>query len=308
MQRVPGEDRGDGLWEIALTGLRPGTRYLYRRDIAPRIRSFRTAPADPDAPFTVAIFGDPQNLVHYPAAVVAMVACQPDLAIGLGDYLGQSDGASYRRFLKLSEPLLATTPLLAVPGNHDYRLHSNPFPKENDRAVFDRYLGDARNPHVALAWGHLVLLGLDYADRGAWDAAGPEAEWLRGQLAVAREAGQQTVLFQHCPCFTSTRITWAVDDRVLPALLSEFPGVVLADFGGHIHTYERSLFPGENGIPYITSGGAGEIYNFPVDECPNPYQVVAEDRLHICVLRAFGGQLAGQVVDLAGREIDTFSL
>ena len=301
---VPGQDRGDGLWETVLTGLRPGTRYLCRRDTASAIRSFRTAPTDSGAAFTIAIFGDPQNLVHYPEAVATMVACQPDLAIGLGDYLGRSDGASYRRFLTFSENLLGTTALLAVPGNHDYRLHSNPFPKDNDRQVFDRYLGDARNPHVALSWGRLLLLGLDYADRGAWAVDGPEATWLRSQLHSARQADQRVVLFQHCPCFTSTRATWAADDRVLPALLSEFADVVLADFGGHVHTYERSLFPDARGITYITSGGAGELYDFPVNECPNPYQVVAADCLHICLLQVRPDRVSMKAVGLEGELLD----
>ena len=114
--------------------------------------------------------------------------------------------------------------------------------------------------------------------------------------------------FQHCPCFTSTRITWAVDDRVLPPLFGEFADVVLADFGGHIHTYERSLCPERTGIPYITTGGAGELYDFPVDECPNPHQVVAADRLHVCLLRADPGGVRVAVVALTGQSFDEFPL
>ena len=81
--------------------------------------------------------------------------------------MGASDAESYRRFLRLSEPLLATAALLPVPGNHDYRRHSSPFPTDNDSEVFDRYLGDGQGNRVALPWGRLLLLGLNDPDRGA---------------------------------------------------------------------------------------------------------------------------------------------
>lgn len=301
---VPGEDRGDGLFEAKLDGLRPGVRYHYRRVGVEETRSFRTASSE----FSLVVFGDPQNHLHYPEAVAAMVALQPDLVVGLGDYVGASEGASYRRFLHLSEPLLATTALLPVPGNHDYRRHSSPFPEDNDSVVYDRYLGDGLGNQVSLSWGTLRLLGLNYPDRGTWTLDCPQAQWLRAQLREARSARQRAVLFQHCPCFTSTRITWAVDDRVLPALLGEFADVVLADFGGHIHTYERSLYPDRTGIPYITTGGAGELYDYPADACPNPYQIVAADRLHVCRLRVRAEGIAVSAVALDGQTFDGFGL
>jgi hypothetical protein len=305
VQRVPGERRGDGLRRVALHGLRPGTRYSYRREGEGEIRSFCTAPVGREASFTLAIFGDPQNHVHYAETVATMAAVKPDLAIGLGDFVGNSDAASYGRYLRLSDPLLRHTALLPVPGNHDYRLHSNPFPRENDSRVFDQHLGNSQGNQTAIVWGPLLLLGLDYPDRGAWDADGPEAGWLRAQLHMAREQELGVVVCQHCPCFTSTRIDWAVDDRVLPGVLGEFADVVLADFGAHIHTYERSLF---RGIPFVTTGGAGELYDFPVDERPNPHQISAANRLHICLLQVESGKASVRAVDLAGQTIDEFPL
>jgi hypothetical protein len=302
-REVRGVTRGEGLFEAVLGELSPGTRYCYRRQGHDESRSFRTAPANRDAAYSVVIFGDPQNHLHYPEAVAAMAALQPDLAIGLGDYVGASDGASYRRFLRLSEPLLATTALLPVPGNHDYRRHCSPFPEDNDSEVFDRYLGDGDGNQVSLPWGPLRLLGLNYPDRGTWTPDCPRALWLREQLNEARSADQRVVLFHHCPCFTSTRITWAVDDRVLPALLADFADVVLADFGGHVHTYERSEY---RGIPYITTGGAGELYDFPVDECPNPYQIVAAGRLHVCRLQVRAEGITVSAVALDGQVFDEF--
>ena len=46
LRQVLGEGRGEGLYEVLLTDLQPGTRYCYRRVGDAETRSFRTAPAD----------------------------------------------------------------------------------------------------------------------------------------------------------------------------------------------------------------------------------------------------------------------
>ena len=303
MRRICGQDRGEGWREVVLAGLPPGARYRYRLVGHQDARSFGMPISDRNASFRLAVFGDPQSHVHYPAAAAAMARFRPDLAVGLGDYVGASADDGYARFLRLSEPLLASTPLLPVPGNHDYRLHSNPFPTDNDRNVFDRCLGAGTEAGIALAWGGLLLVGLDYPDRGAWSPDGAQATWLRARLSYARDAGLRALVFQHCPCFTSTRIDWAVDATVLPSLLAEFPDVVLADFAGHIHTYEHSRFPDCRGVHFVTTGGAGELYDFPVDVCPNPYQLAAFDQLHVCLLTVHGHRARLRAMGLDGQEL-----
>jgi hypothetical protein len=45
-----------------------------------------------------------------------------------------------------------------------------------------------------------------------------------------------------------------------------------------------------------------------VNEQPNPHQVVAADRLHICLLSIADGNARVTVVDLDGQTIDEFPL
>ena len=55
---------------------------------------------------------------------------------------------------------------------------------------------------------------------------------------------------------------------------------------------------------YITSGGAGELYDFPVNECPNPHQIVAADCLHICLLQVRPDRVSMKAVGLEGELLD----
>ncbi|MDP8219513.1 MAG: hypothetical protein P9M03_12400 [Candidatus Theseobacter exili] len=69
----------------------------------------------------------------------------------------------------------------------------------------------------------------------------------------------------------------------MPDLLASYEGVII-DFAGHIHTYERSIYPDrKNGKNFITTGGAELLYpEYPVNAVSNPYQVIAADILHFC--------------------------
>jgi len=288
-----------------LTDLTPGTVFHYALADSAEIGRFRTLPGPVDSEFSFVVLGDPQNHRHYAETISLAAALEPDFAVVLGDFVGHAGEEQFRNLLSLSRPLLAGAGCFPVIGNHDYRRHCGPFVHDNDTIVYDRYLGDGQGNAAAVDCGPLQLITLNYPDKGALPADGEQMRWLEGELDDARAAGRGVLLFHHCPCYTSTRIDWAVEDAVLPPLLSRYGDVVLADFAGHIHTYERSVV---NGVTYVTAGGASELYDFPVNECLNPYQVAAADALHVCHLTVAGGKLTCRAIAHDGSVLDTFDL
>ena len=82
----------------------------------------------------------------------------------------------------------------------------------------------------------------------------------------------------------------------------------IADFGGHIHTYERSCNPSVSGLAYVTSGGAGELYDYPVGVRANPWEVFAADVLHYCVVSVMGSKATVDAVAHSGELVDSVEL
>ncbi|MCK5801757.1 MAG: metallophosphoesterase family protein [Lentisphaeria bacterium] len=293
---------------VRLTGLEAGATYCYAVADSAEVGRFRTLPDTADCPFRFVVFGDPQTHKHYAEAVRVAADAKPDFCIGLGDFSSRAADRSFRAFIELSHPLFAESAFIPTPGNHDYRRHARPFFSDNDTEIYDRYLGDGAGNVWSAPCGSLQLIVLNYPDAKTLKPDGRQMRWTRRQLEQARAAGRKAMLFHHCACFTSTRAVWAAEFDLLPPLLAEFRDVVVADFAGHIHTYEHSLHPDGNGIHYVTTGGAGELYDFPVDEQENPFQKAAADTLHVCVVTVAGGKASVEVRSLEGRTIDSIEI
>lgn len=305
VRTVPPSLIRDCAHEVTIEGLVPGTPYSYISTDTGTAGGFRTLPGNDGSAFSFVVFGDPQSHKNYAESVSLAAELKPDFGVGLGDFVSRSSEENYRSVLSLSKPLLAAAPLLPAIGNHDYRRHARPFAQDNDMMVYDRYLGDGRGNSSATDCGSLRLIILNYPDKGTLPPDAAQMVWLEAQLGDARKAGLKALLFHHCPCFTSTCIDWAVEDSVLPPLLSRYSDVVLADFAGHIHTYERSVV---DGVTYVTTGGAGELYEYPVNVRNNPWQVFATDALHLCFVQVNAAKITVRAIGHDRATIDAFDL
>jgi hypothetical protein len=98
-----------------------------------------------------------------------------------------------------------------------------------------------------------------------------------------------------------------VEPTLLPDFLDSFKDIVSIDFAGHVHTYERSIYPDGKGITYITSGGGGELYEeFPVNQKKNEYQRNAADLLHFAWVSVNRTNIRVHIIDIAGTVYDRF--
>ena len=299
LMEFPSEAKKTHHWEI--TGLEPDTTYEYGRKGRPREGSFRTLPAN--GKIRIGIFGDPQGHSHLQQVTSAVAKYKPDLAVCLGDNAHRPDLLLYQDFFRKTRRLLGRTALISTPGNHDYESCSPPFNGKNPiSGMYKKWFGDEKLNCTATSFGPFKLLGIAFPDRNSLTEKC--RNWLRKELESARKHHQKVILFHHCPCFTSTTITWALDAETLPPILEEYKDIVLADFAGHIHTYEFSKYPEDDGVWYVTSGGAGELYDFPVKSVHNPYEKSSADIYHSILLDLAPGKMVMRVVGEDGKILE----
>ena len=294
--------------DMRLQGLESFNQYSYRVLPEGKEYQFKTASVSENDKFTFVVFGDPQGHAHLRETMELAKSFNPDFALGLGDFVGGANDNAYIQYFERSRLLLDGVPLYPTPGNHDYRRHTRPFDHDNDLVVYDRHLGNGDGDNYFFDYGKFRFIMLNYPDADTIKRDSASGRWLIEQLTTARTLGGKIFLSHHCPCFTSTEITWAVDDSFIPPLSKEFADVVLIDFGAHIHTYERSRYPDDSGVFFITTGGAGELYDFPVNKRENIYQRAAVDACHVCVVDVEPSIACVRAVGIDDKVLDCFEL
>ena len=260
---------------VHLTGLKPGTLYTYTVGTETRVLSdsksnyFRTFPAGKlSEPFRIWAMGDfgdftHQNYINNQNAVYAAFKKinkdeDLDLWMWLGDNAyccGRDEEYQKGVFEYFSQDLFARTPIVSVPGNHEYYFKEG---SEKTRAIpyFDiistpvdgeaggvpsgnkaYYSFDAGNVHFI----SLDSYGLDEG-RKLYDRESPQYKWLLKDLEARR--AQWTLVFLHHPPYTKRSHDSDFENdlvelrRVLVPVFDAFKvDLVLS---GHSHTYERS--------------------------------------------------------------------
>ncbi|HVO31353.1 MAG TPA: metallophosphoesterase [bacterium] len=266
-------------------------------------RSGVTAPArleslpSPGARTHFVVFGDTRSDAEAHSRISrAILAENPDAVVNTGDLVenGTVD-AQWRDFLRIEHDLLAGTPLLAVPGNHDERDLGN-------RTLLERYF--PRAPWFEATVGAVRLLFLD--SNRALDAGSAQGKWLRERLAVAvadRDAGRVhwIATVEHHPAFSSAHhgSDPSVQRELVPLFAQYHVDLALS---GHDHDYERIEHGGVTWI--VTGGGGAPLYAFGA--VPVEGSVVRSMTHHYLVVDADAKALAVRVVDVDGNVIDRF--
>ncbi|MDF9409008.1 DUF1533 domain-containing protein [Pelotomaculum isophthalicicum JI] len=310
--RAFGASGADNLFSVNLTGLEPGTRYVYRvgsgADWSGQY-TFTTA-SDTDA-FSFLYLGD----VHagysagwdgqWSGMLDSACAAHPGLKFSLqgGDLTNADDEAEYRQFLGAATGTFSRIPFMPALGNHDGAFYLDFFtlPENGPAGQKKRFYSfDYGNAHFAV---------LDSDSNG--DAAA--AEWLRQDLQD-NHSQWKFVVFHKPAYYASDDGKTATYDAIRATWVPIFEqnGVDMA-FVGHQHVYMRTKPMRDNqvqadgqGITYVmgVSGpkyyAAGEDYDYVAKEVANVsnYQVVSID----------GGELTLTSVQADGQVIDTYQI
>jgi hypothetical protein len=218
-----------------LTGLQPGTRYIWTASVDGVGRasgSFRTAPLDLEEPVRFAVIGDyGAGNDHEWAVGRTLAAERPDFVATAGDnsYLVGAPQLLDRNIFEPLHDVMLDAPLYATEGEHDL-IYSG------GSAVTSALHLPGPHGRYAVRYGpvQLVLLGLE--------AGVPELAFARQALAVPGPLVRFVVV--HRPVQPG--------NPILP-MLRRFG--VAAIFAGHLHRYERRTV---GGIPEFTVGTSGE--------------------------------------------------
>ena len=149
-------------------------------------------------------------------------------------------------------------PVYPVLGNHD--LKGDPNIALPD--YFSRFPQLANNRFYSVRVGNSLMLVLDSS---LDELAGPQGDWLRGQLDSLPDAVNFVFLVFHHPPYTSSSDekiyggghSARPTERALARMLEEKQQHLharLIVFSGHVHNYERHL---HNGVTYFVTGGGG---------------------------------------------------
>jgi acid phosphatase type 7 len=120
-------------------------------------------------------------------------------------------------------------------GNHDYR--------SSGASGYFRYFGAAAGPSGTgyysynLGDWHIVVLNSMCEKIGGCSASSPQAQWLRGDLALAANRRLCTLAYWHHPVFTSGE--HGNDPKMRPAFQILYDNNADLVINGHDHDYER---------------------------------------------------------------------
>ena len=308
------------VFRAELSGLTPGTDYLFRVGRNSPMYKFHTMPAKATDTITFVSGGDSGVNPHAINTNILAAKQDPYFALIGGD-LAYDNGTSPKTFLDflrnysrcMVDSRGRMIPMLACIGNHEVR--GGYLGKRSDSpsflSVFDGLFRDTT--YAALDFGdYLSLVLLDTGHIAP--VAGEQTYWLAKTL-IERETREHLIVANHVPAYPSFRAPEGVGgtgegNRIHWAPLFERHGVD-AVLEHHDHTFKRTypLTDGHRdryGVPYLGDGSWGQLRP-PVSPEKRPYLATVSQAYHMTVHRLEGDQRfhvaleeTGKVADVCG--------
>jgi hypothetical protein len=309
------------VFRAELTGLAPGTDYLFRIGKESPAYRFRTMPARATNTISFASGGDCGVNAHAVANNVQAARQDPMFAV-LGGDLGYDNGRSASvslAFLRnYSKHMLGRDgrliPLVACIGNHEVQ---GGYDKPREKAPFFYALFDGLYPEMGCAtldfgdYLSLVLLDTGHTT----PIAGAQADWLEKALR-ARKEHPNVMVVNHVPAYPSYRSpkagkkgkggTGSGNRKHWVPLFEKYRVPVVLEH--HDHTFKRTkpLLGGlahANGVLYLGDGSWGRLRT-PKSPERLPYLAVSGREYHLSLHRLQGEERFHLALDEHGRVMD----
>lgn len=307
------------LFRAEMTGLKPGTEYVFRVGTDSAEQGFRTMPAKDSNPIQFVSGGD-AGVGDPPRHSNRVAAAQAPAFIVLGGDLAYENGRDPARFLEFLDNYSndcrngqLLIPMVACIGNHEvdggYELSRTAAPFFY--SVFDGLFPDTG--YAALDFGqYMSLLLMDSGHTS--EIGGAQTDWLARALKE-REECPNVFVVNHVPAYPSHRAFSGVGDKPGTGEEQRKHWVPLferynvdAVLEHHDHTFKRTHplldgRPNEKGVLYLGDGSWGKIRK-PTDMDKRPYLAAASETYHISVHRIEGGQQFHVALSEEGRVVD----
>ena len=304
-----------------MTGLTPGTEYVFQIGLSPPTYRFRTMPAKATDVIQFVSGGDCGTGKHAVATNILAARQEPFFALIGGD-LAYDNGTSPGTFLTflrnysrhMVDPQGRLVPVLACLGNHEV---AGGYTKTRADAgtflsVFDGLF--AENTYGVLDFGdYLSLVLLDTGH--VTPIGGEQTGWLESAL-TERQSRPHLLVANHVPAYPSVRDPGTgtggtgEGNRLHWCPLFERYGVdgVLEH---HDHTFKRThpLIGGlrdGNGVVYLGDGSWGQIRT-PGSISKRPYLAALSRAYHMTVHRLEGHRRYHVALEESGRVADVYA-
>lgn len=293
---------------IELTGLAPNTRYHYRVSSTGIYqspdRTFKTAPASPEVPFTFVVSGDSRSNDDARRRVKNIIRdIQPDFTLSTGDlvYDGTKQNLWDIWFTTMAD-LLDRVPFISAIGNHE-RNSSNYYqlfylPNHTGTTGINATGEDYYSFNYGSA--HFIFLNSE-------DVGGPgndQYDWLAMDLQNTQNSPDilWRIIVFHRPAYSSGSHGSNQQIQQYWVPLFEQYNVDLV-FAGHDHDYERTI--PINNVIYIVTGGAGA----PLRSVgSHNWTAYSRSIYHACKLQITHSTLYFEAVDTTGNIFDSFHI
>jgi hypothetical protein len=277
--------------EVVLDGLVPGQRYDYRILSAaePYPAGTFVGPPEPGDDFRFFLFGDTRTNHDDHEAVIASMTRWVDqdgpaaFVLHSGDMVS-TGGANdqWDDFFRIEGPLLSTTPIVPVYGNHEALLGRTIYEgifatPPSSTSPTDRWFSvDVGEIHIAVFDPYS-------------NEVEPHLDWLEEDLATS--PAKFKILALHSPLYTYSNHApnYALREELLPIIQAADVHLVVS---GHNHLYERFF---GHGVHFVVSGGGGAPL-YGADDTPEAdntgaARIVADSSLHYVYGTLTGDQI-----------------
>lgn len=311
-------------WKVfrtELSGLTPGTEYLFKVGPSSRLFRFRTMPAKATDTFQFVSGGDSGVNAHALANNMVAAKQDPHFAL-LGGDVAYDNGRSPKTVVAFTQNYSRTMvdtkgrliPLVAGIGNHEVNGSYGKTRKDAPHffALFDGLYPETS--YATLDFGdYLSLVMLDSGHVAP--IGGDQADWLDGVLA-ARVERPHLFAVSHVPAYPSSRNPEASKSGAFGTgeanrlhwcpLFEKYN--VDAVLEHHDHTFKRTHplkdgRPDRYGVLYLGDGSWGQIRS-PVPPEKRPYLAAASRSYHLSLHRLQGEQRFHIALEESGKIAD----